>query len=160
MPPKKTSTRKIKNIKNVIEKIKNSLKNNWGVSKTMKKKRNQVGKMILAQKEKELKNILNKKKLDFANESKVRFFSNEALENTSEPTAKEMKAKEGRYVSAKARTRKLIKTEANLNEYLARTEARAKKTREILEARWKAENAYHESQLAFARALKKLQDKK
>lgn len=134
------------------------MKNDWGTRKTLKKKRNQVGKMLLAHKEKELKNLMETRKLGFANESKVRFFSNAVVENASEPTAKEMKAKEGRYVSAKARTRKLIKNEKNYAKYIAETRARAAKTRAILDARWKAENDYHESQLRFERAIQKMKE--
>lgn len=157
---KKTSTRKIKNLKEVIQKIKNSMKNDWAVNKTLKKKRNQIGKQMLAQKEKELKNLMNKKKLDFANESNVRFFSDEVLENAKESTAKEMKEKEGRYVSAKARTRKLIKNEKNMKNYLSKMAMKGARTRAILEARWRAQNEYEEARRAFNEYVKKQQKQK
>jgi hypothetical protein len=157
--PRKTQTRKIRNLKSVIQKLQNALKDNWGVSKTQKHKRNQVGKMILEQKERELEELKKLHKLDFTNESAVRFFSranNNALENTKEATAKEMKEKTGRYVSAKARTRKVIQSDEEMKKYIDTIRRKGEKTREILEKRWKAENNAEEARIKFERYMAKM----
>jgi hypothetical protein len=149
MTKKATATRKVKNTKKVIEKLKDVLQNNWGVKKTMKKKRNQLAKMIIAQKEKELQELKKISGIQFKNNSNVRFFEKgnnlaRAVENAKETTAKEQKERTGRYVSAKARTRKVLKNEEEMKKYLNKTAKKGVETRAVLERRWKAENDFEE----------------
>ena len=149
MTKKANATRKVKNTKKVIQKLKDVLQNNWGVKKTMKKKRNQLAKMIIAQKEKELQELKKISGIQFKNNSNVRFFEKgnnlaRAVENTKETTAKEQKERTGRYVSAKARTRKVLKNEEEMKKYLNKTAKKGVETRAVLERRWKAENDFEE----------------
>ena len=166
MGKKQTATRKLKNTKHVIEKLKNVLKNNWGVKKTMKKKRNQLAKMMIAQKEKELQELKKISAIQFKNNSNVRFFEKGnnlglSVENAKEATAKEQKERIGRYVSAKARTRKVLKNQEEMKKYLNKTAKKGAETRAILERRWKAQNSFEEymetlrKQMEYAKKGKK-----
>ncbi len=140
MPKKaKNQTRKMKNLKNAIQKVENALKNDWGVSKTLKKKRDQIGKQLLAQKKKELDALKAMKKLKIAEEADVRFFSKEyeQLENLKEATAKNQKEKEGKYVSAKARTKRLLRNEKNMKKYLDKVKVQSMMIRKKLDERYK-----------------------
>lgn len=148
MPKKVAATRKIKNTKEVIQKLKNVMKDNWGVKKTQKRKRNQLAKMIIAQREKELKEFKAEKGIGFKNESDVRFFKRnndlKAANNEKEATALESKEKTGRYTGSKTRTRKVLKNEEEMKKYLNKTAKKGVETRAVLEKRWKAENDFEE----------------
>ena len=139
MPAQKSKTKKMKNLKNAIQKVENALKNDWGVSKTLKKKREQIGKQLLAQKKKELDALKALKKFKIAEEADVRFFSKEyeQLENLKEATAKNQKEKEGRYVSAKARTKRLLRNEKNMKKYLDKIKVQSMMVRKKLDERYK-----------------------
>ncbi len=148
MGKKQTATRKVKNTKEVIEKLKNVLKNNWGVKKTMKKKRDQLAKIMIAQKEKELQELKAGKGIKFKNDSNVRYFKRNnnlrAANNEKEATAIESKEKTGRYTGSKTRTRKVIKSNEEMKKYLNKTAKKGAETRAILERRWKAQNNFEE----------------
>jgi hypothetical protein len=160
MPKKATATRKIKNTKAIIQKLKNVMKDNWGVKKTQKKKRNQLAKMIIAQREKELDKLKEEKGIVFKNESNVRFFKKNnnftAANNEKEATALETKEKIGRYTASKTRTRKVIKNEEEMKKYLNATAKRGAQTRAILERRWKAQNNAEEERERFEKYMEML----
>lgn len=141
----KSQQKKIKEIENVIAKVKNAMANNWAVNKTLKKKRDQVGKQILAQRQKELNHLKKlSKKITFTQESAVRFFEKNApptvnatkKNNAKETTAENTKPREGKYVGSKTRTKRVLKNLNDMKKYVEKMASRAAIYKPKIEAQW------------------------
>ena len=166
---KNTATRKqkIKEIEKVIAKVKNAMANNWAVKKTLKKKRNQIGKQILQQRQKELNDLKKlQKKIQFTEESAVRFFKKNdpptenttRKNNTRESTANNTRGREGRYTASKTRTKRVLKDLNNVKQYVNKTRALYARERPKIEAQWARKmfrDELAESENAFVKSLQK-----
>lgn len=162
----KARQQKIKEIEGVIAKVKNAMANNWAVNKTLKKKRDQIGKQILAQRQKELEHMKKmSKKISFTKESAVRFFQkNEApsvnatkKNNTKETTAENTKGREGRYAGTKTRTKRVLKDLNNVKKYVDKIAAHAAVYKPKLEKQWAKKIQRDEMEESDKAFLNKLQ---
>lgn len=164
----KARQQKIKEIQNVISKISNAMANNWAVNKTLKKKRDQVGKQLLAQKQKELEHLKKlSKKITFTQESAVRFFNknmppavnNTKKNNAKETTAENTKPREGKYVGSKTRTKRVLKNLNDMKKYVEKMAARAAIYKPKIEAQWARKMQQDELEESEKKFLNKLQRK-